>query len=928
MEYLVLGLVGLGIYTGGLVLGVLAFVRMERYRKALIEQQVRIDALEAALAGRGVPLPAHDAATEPPPLPPFMRPREIAAAASSAHIRQATPRPPARPPAEPIFPVAIAPGVRLPKTPVPVAPVVAAAPAEGMAPAAPDKSIDVALWATWAFGAAVASGIIAFLNNAYNQGYFNQASQLLLGYVMAAGLLGGSEVLRRRAITHPPTDIQARHTPKILAAVGLVCAYGITFVGYYRLGLLPPPAAIGLMGVFSLAASAVSLWHGRLTAWLGIVAGFGAPVLIGSSDTPATALFAYLFAICAGAFALSHHKRWYGVGGAASVAALAWAAWWTYSWFSPSGVSAASGFLVAIALLGAAFAWNDSQVAARIPLPKTRAAWIGMATILGAGAALTFLFANAHGFGAPAVFALIGLTAVLCGIAAARAGFAPAPLLMGALGAAALAFWPEIDTSSAARTYSGFAGALGFAASVGGWAMMARNPAPGAGALVAAVVPAATLFIAHARLGAAIDQPLGWGLAALALAAFNAVALDRIAQAVGGASKAPLATGAFALAAAACAVMAGFFALDQVRLAAGVAVLIISLAWLDKRLTLPPARIAAIFVAVVTVALLSPVALMRAPVETAPILNTLAPTFIIAIASVWISARLFATGPAGYLGQVTVVLRITLIALGLAFLWAEIRHLTNGGAMAAPYTSLLEAGAHTSTWMIIALFAAWRFGAQDRPLLHWTERLTFGAALIHFALAGLILLAPWWGTAPGKVTGPPLFNTLLIAYAAPAALFAGYAALRSRMGSAFVAQISGCAAVVAAVAWALLAMRHGFHPTDAASATIVPFEHAAYSFVLAISAALVLAVAYFRQAPTLRYVSAALAVAAFAKALVVDAPLIDGLAKYAAYALLAAAAAATFIGFQRYIFPRGPAHAAAAAQTGSSNDATLLPPRP
>jgi len=718
LEYLVLGLVGLGIYTGGLVLGVLAFVRLERYRKALIEQQVRIDALEAALAGRGLPLPAQDASSEPPPLPPFMRPREIAAAATSAHIRQETPRPPARPPAEPIFPVAITPGVRLPKTPPPVAPVAAASPAPGVTVTqpTPGKAIDVTSWASWALGAAVAFAIIAFLNNAYNQGYFNQASQLLLGYVMAAGLLGGSEVLRRRAITHPPTDIQARHTPKILAAVGLVCAYGITFVGHYRLGLLPPPAAIGLMGAVSLAAFALSLWHGRLTAWLGIVTGFGAPVLIGSSDTPATALFAYLFAICAGAFALSHHKRWYGVGAAASVAALAWAAWWTYGWFAPSGVSAASGFLVAIALLGAAFAWNDAQAAERIPLPKTRAAWIGMSVILGAGAALTFLFANAHGFGAPAECALIALTAVLCGIAALRAGFAPTPLLIGALGAAALAFWPEIDTSGAARTYSGFAGALGFAASVGGWIMMARNPAPGAGALVAAIIPATTLFIAHKQLGASIDQPLGWGLAALALAAFNAVALDRIAQAVGGASKAPLATGAFALAAAACAVMAGFFALDQVRLAAGVAVLIISLAWLDKRLTLPPARIAAIFVAVVTVALLSPVALLQAPVETTPLLNTLAPTFIIAIASVWISARLFATGPAGYLGQVTVALRITLMALGLAFLWAEVRHLTNGGVMAAPYASLVEAGAHTSVWMFIAIVAAWRFGAQDRHL--------------------------------------------------------------------------------------------------------------------------------------------------------------------------------------------------------------------
>lgn len=902
MEYLVLGLVGLGIYTGGLVLGVLAFLRLERYRKALIEQQMRIDTLEAALAGHGpAPLPAPQATAH----------AQIAAPAAPARVveRPAVVHPPA--PVEPIFPVPSVPATRAPKA----------------APAEPARPLDLATWALWGAGAAIALGVIVFLNNAYNQGYFNQASQLLLGYVMAAGLIGGSEVLRRRAITHPPQDLQSRHTPKILAAAGLVCAYGITFVGFSRLALVPPPAAIGLMGFCALGAFALSLWHGRLTAWLGVLAGFGAPALVGSSDTPATAIFAYLFAICAGAFALSRHKRWYGVGWVAAAAALGWAAWWTFGWFSPSGVSPVSGYLVAIAVLGAAYAWDDAGTAKRLPVPATHAMWIGLTTITGAGAALTWLFANAHGFGASAVFALIASTGLAAGVAALRAGLTPAPLLLGLCAAAALALWPEIDTSGAARSYAGYAGALGFAASVGGWTMMARNPAPGAGALVAAFLPALALFIAHARLGGAIDQPLGWGLAALALAAFNAVALDRVAHAVGGTSKAPLATGAFALAAAICAAMAGVFALDQVRLAAGVAVLLILLAWLDKRLTLPPARIAAILLAVVTTALLSPFALVLAPVEPAPFLNSLAPTFIVAIASVWIGARLFAGGPAGYLGLVTVALRITLVALVLAFLWAEIRHLANGGALGAPYTSLWEAGAHTSVWMLVAIAAAWRFGGQARPLMHWTERLTFLAALVHFALAGLVLLAPWWGSAPAKVVGAPLFNNLLFAYALPGALFAAYAALRSRMGSSFVAQAAGAASIIAAVIWALLTVRHAFHPMTMTNAQIIAPEHAAYSAILALAAAGALAVAYFRRALALRYASAALAVAAFGKALLFDAAQIDGLVKYAAYALLAAAAAATFMGFQRYVFPRGPMQPRAAG-TGSTRDGTLLPPRP
>lgn len=926
-EFLVIGLVGLALYTGGLALGVMAFLRLERYRKALIEQQQRIDALEAALAGRGAFLPSPAAVALQPTLiqPQIAQPapapqRDIAALAGA---KPAIVHPPKKP-IEPLFPVPGSKPVRA--APALRAPAVTDA-AEATGAEATGAPIDRSTWILWGVGAALALGVIAFLNHAYAQGYFNQASQLLLGYVIAAGLLAGSEVLRRRAQTHPPQDLQARHTPKILAAAGLVCAYGITFVGFQRLALLPPPAAIGLMGAVTLATFALSLWHGRLTAWLGVAMGFAAPALIGAQDTPAAALFAFLFAMAGGAFALSHHKHWYGVAWATAAAAIGWAIWWAFEWFAPTGVSAASGYLVALVVLGAAFGWEAARDAR--PLPHAQAGWISAATIVGAGAALVYLFAFSHGFGAPAAFALIASAALLCAAAAWRAGFAPLPLILGVLTVIAFVLWPEIDTSGAARNFAAFAGGLGFVASVGGWTMMARNPSPGAGALVAATLPALALFIAHARLGQAIDQPLGWGLAALSLAAFNAVALDRIAQAVGGASKAPLATGAFAIAAAACAVMAGVYALDQVRLAAGVALLLISLAWLDKRLNLPPTRLAAIAVAAATVALLSPLALLRAPVESTPILNTLAPTFIMAIACVWIGARLFATGPAGYLGRVTVALRITLVALTLCFLWAEIRHLLNAGVMAAPYTSLWELGAHSAAAILIATGLAWRYGAEPRPLFHWTERVLIGGAAANTLLAGLVMLAPWWGTAPAQVVGPPIFNNLLVAYALPAALFGAYAMFKGRLRPTLLSQIASACAVIASVAWALLAVRHAFHPDATARATVLPFEHAAYSLVFAVAAAIVLAIAYFRNAPSLRYAAAALAATAFGKALVVDAMQIDGLVKYAVYALLAAGAAASFIAFQRYVFPRTPpADADNTAETGSSRDATLLPPRP
>ena len=521
------------------------------------------------------------------------------------------------------------------------------------------------------------------------------------------------------------------------------------------------------------------------------------------------------------------------------------------------------------------------------------------------------------------------VTGLLAVAATLREGFSPAPIVAGMVALVALAAWPPIEFAADARAFIGVAGALGLVATLGGGLMMARNSAPGPGAMLTALIPAGALLIAYLRLGAAINAPIAWGAAALFLAALNGFALDRISSAAGGASKAPGATGAFAAAAAACAVMAGAFALDHVRLAAGVAVLLAPLGWLDRRLNIPALRFAGAAIGAVTVALLSPIALMRAPIEPAPLLNTLAPTFAIAILSVWAGARLFAMGPAGYAARVTIFLRIALIALVLGFGWAEIRHLANGGDLTAPYGSLWEMGAMTAFLLAFACGVAWRYGRVARPLLQGAEIFAFVVAAGHMAVAGLALLAPWWGADPAPVAGPPFANVIAFAYLAPGALFALYGVLRRRLGPSLRAHVAGGATIVCVLAWALLATRHAFHPAAMAIAPITPPEHAAYSAGLIACSALILAFAVrvdgkSRGGLFLRLAAAAVCAIGFLKALALDIGLIEGPARYAAYALVAAAAMAALLGFQRYVFPR----AAAAPNNPRAGDANLLPPRP
>ena len=995
-EFLVLGLILATAVGTGAAFGTIAFFRLERYRLALMQQAARIAELEARLAGpQSTQITSTTPAAAASPLagsaPIAPRPASGPAATAPAVVAAvvvhpvvlpppASPRPaPAAAKVAALAPTLKAPMIDAPPADATALPTRAPAHAEALikpdaygqvsgagppvheliglegtdaeapalearafetrsletpaveTPAATPFAVDM-MMVLWAAGAVIAVAIIALLVYANTQGKFGEVSQLLLGYIIGAGMIGAAEAMRRRNLVEPPADWQARHTPAILAAAGLFCAYAITYVGLERLLLLPPAAAIGLMGACALGGFGLSLRHGRALAWEALAMGFAAPALVGVIGASATAFFAYLFAITAAAFALTKHRSWRLFGWAAALGALAWAGVWVLVFMLPSGVSAAAGYLMALSVLGVAFAWEHAQepvaFSRRLTLPWPLPAWVGVAMVAAASTLLVALSIKATGAGGAAVAALVALTALLAIVAAFREGFAPAPLFGATAALVAIAAWPPILFAYDARAFAGVAGAFGFAASIGGWVMMARNRAPGPGAILAALGPTAVLLIVYLRLGAAINMPVMWGGAALVLAAFNSFALDRISSAAGGASKASGATTAFAAAAAACAVMAGAFALDHVRLAAGIAVLLIPLGWLDRRLNIPALRFTGAGVGAITVALLSPIALMRAPVEPAPLVNSLAPTFLVAMISMWAGARLFAMGPAGYLARVTIFLRIALIALAIGFGWAEIRHLANDGVLNAPYTALWEVGAHSAFLLIVACMIAWRYGRLERPLLQWTEMIAFVVAVSHTAVAGLALLAPWWGATPASVRGPPLANEIAAAYLAPAALFALYGVLRAQIAPSLRAPAATAATIVCGLAWTLLETRHLFHPTLMPIATIVPLEHGAYSAGLIAASALILAFALRLGATSgglvLRLVAAMLTAIGFLKALALDVGLIEGPVRYAAYALVAAAAVAALLGYHRYVFPRPPG----VTNDPRASDANLLPPRP
>ena len=906
-QFLLLGLLAIFAAVFWMLVAALAWKRAEEVRAALLEADARISALEAAMAA-GVTLEA-----------PAARKLQSPAAVETIRAAQKETIPPRTIRAEPPLPLdqaprrepmpAGAPGFAPHRANMPSVPTIEA-PAPLPGPDLPQPPAKDGLSLGWILGGAlIASAIVFLLRVAEGEGVFGPMSQALMMFVFGAGLVGFSEYLWRLPETDTAKQVQNRSSATLVAGAGLFALFAAPYVSTSVLGLLRPAPSLGLMGVAALIGFALALRHGWTLATLAIMGGYGAPALLQADAMPSGPVFAFLFTITAGALALAKHRGWWPLAFFAGGLSLLWGAWSVNFALTPASIPLTALYAFGLAGLGAVLAFDGSERAINLeqpwsPRPSwTALAWAGHGLILGSCVLLAHLFLASGARAMPAALAATALTASLAALAYFRQGFALTVLPAAAVSVLMLALWPLKMDPQQAQSFASICGLLGFASTVGGVAMMARNTASGPGAILAALTPALVLLCAHNQMGAGIDRPWLWAAAALFLGGLNAFAMDRIASEAGGPKNAPGASGAFAIGAVGCAVMAVSFGLKGFVMIAAVALVMAPLAWIDRRIDYPPLRWAAAALGAFVVAAL---ALTRAPLDFAvsptPFFNELTLGYGVAIGAFLAACRMFATGPAGYEGRVTVSLRLGVLALIVAFLLYQVRHLANAGQMTAPYASLWEFGGHVSVCVIAALVLTLRYPAPLRPLVFSFEAALFAAAVLHAAFSGLVWLNPWWGSQPAAVIGGPVFNSLAIGYALPALLFATYSWIQAGRGAKERSLLAAGLAIALGVCWALLEVRRAHHGSVLAGVSTSAGEHLTLTIALAASAAVVLAIGFWRKSIPLKAASATLTGFAIAKAMLVDVTAIDGIMKYGAIAGITAAAAAAFLAYQRFVF--------------------------
>ncbi|MBU6371789.1 MAG: DUF2339 domain-containing protein, partial [Alphaproteobacteria bacterium] len=718
-------------------------------------------------------------------------------------------------------------------------------------------------------------------------------------------------------------------------AVGVAAAMTLVYAGVWAAAqaaptpLAPAPIALGVMAGIGALALGASLRLGPWFVLLGLALAFAAPALVALARPAPAALFAYLAAITGAALLIVRVRDWRLLPWFALAGALLWPTLWLAFAFTGAAQVAVSVYLVAVAAMCVAFGWRDTKRSA-LTAPSEAGA-TASAGVIGAGLLLLGL-THVTGHGVAPATGVFALAAAVIAAAAFREG-----LVFAALGAAIIALatlidWPALPPIAGGLPHivlgvNGLVSAgaaLAFAASVGGWAMMARHERPVIGAGLSALGPPLVLAALHWKSDG-FGPGWAWGLMALTLAAVTAWTLVQMLRRAGRADDAVGPINAFAVGAAISAACAVGFALSGYPLGAGLALLAPACAWFDRQYALPALKAsAAIAAAAAVIWLVPPLALLH-PVGATPLLNALAPSYIVAATALALAARLFDQTVGRDDTLLVQTLEAAALLLAAVFLSAEVRHLANAGAMTAPYATLAEVGGHTLAWLGFAIALAWRFGPQPRRLLFVAEALAFCAALANVAIMGLVVVNPWWGLNPAPAPGWPIANALALAFAAPAAALALYAALRSSQGMTGRAGAAAAAAVVLAFVNVTLEVRRAAHgPLDLQTPPVGIGEGwtmlAAWGLVVAALAG----VGVWRRSPLILILSLGGAALTIGKGALVDAPALDGLSRAIAFFALAAAALLAAFFYLRVL---GPRPAAAPVYRAAAGDPNLSPPQ-
>lgn len=250
--------------------------------------------------------------------------RSVGAAPAAPSPAAADPAPEPEVPAEPV-PLAEAPAVAVEGPWSNLAPVAAPVPSAPRAPAAPRVSA-LGDWikANWVFVVSAASLALAglfFVQYGIENGLLPPAARVAAAILFGLALIGAGEVLRRRWGDREGDP--AAYLPSTFSGAGLVSIFGGVVAARQLYGLIGPNTAFAGLIATALLAIALGWLSGPLLAAVGLIGATLAPFVVGGDSDAPYWLYAYFAVIAGTGLAVDTIRRWAWVSVLAVALAIA-----------------------------------------------------------------------------------------------------------------------------------------------------------------------------------------------------------------------------------------------------------------------------------------------------------------------------------------------------------------------------------------------------------------------------------------------------------------------------------------------------------------------------------------------------------------------------------------------------------------------------
>lgn len=791
-------------------------------------------------------------------------------------------------------------------------------------------------WLVWLGGLTIALGGIFLVKYSIDHGLLSPAMRVVAGLTLSIALVIGGEWVRQKTTEKKAAqkktarretgrhDEAARHSdyvPPALTGAGIAIAFGSLYAGYALYGLISPLFAFAAMAGVCILALGLSLLHGHFVAILGVLGGLAIPALVQSESPSAWTLFTYLTFIAGAAFAIVRYKDWWWLASVTLLGTAGWQFLWILAGAADQSMLPVYLHMITVFAITLACRPGDSfgrrERAPSHPLDLGMLAPIqSMVTLAGASLAGMALFAlmrmsheNDAVLFAGLVIAVLGGTAfrarILDGLLTLSALLALAGLFTwivpNQIGYFGLSLFDNSNTAELAQIpFSPEFRAFGLSAAVAaiwfavlGFAGIYRKGQRDLWAAISGFIPLAVLFLAYAKLSTLLPESL-WSGIAMAMAC-GAIAATSLAVRRRDEPFMESTIGIYALTALSAIALSLTILLDGSWLTIALSFMILAAAWVNGRFEIPYIRPASTLVAAVVLvrlALLNRIPFTATAVETDAVWILYSyglPAVLLAGA-----ARLFRKQKDDALVG---LLESGAIALASATISLEIREFFGTISDWRNRLTLTEISLHSLNWLMSGTALYYRNAVRPRALHRIASHLLLGLGGVTVVGLQVLLMGPFTGEAVGDMT---FFNTLLIAYLAPALIVALLAYLAQWSGERPLARILAFAATGLAFLWINMEVRHLFHGTRLDIGPTTDAELYTYSIIWLLCAAPALILGLIRDRRILRRIGLGLVLLTVAKLFVVDMADLDGL--YRVISFLGLGFSLVGIGFlyQRY----------------------------